>query len=231
MTSRDNIKMSCRGKSAPAKENDPSLLTKNPALTPATASTDGNQNGQDDNIQTNQDDRDKTDDDEPPEHPYSRYASKKVLGRYIPEIDENHALSKTRKSAASKQTTMLRNQLITASIICLANVIILACVWVYFPPDTRDIGTLRMGDCSEMMTINSLVHVVLNVLSSLFLGTGSYCMQMLVAPSRREMDAAHANGVSLDIGIQSFRNLRWIKRRRIFQWLGLGILSTCLHLL
>ncbi|KAB8234185.1 uncharacterized protein BDW43DRAFT_274514 [Aspergillus alliaceus] len=159
-----------------------------------------------------------------------RFASKKILGRYIPEIDEQHVRSKTRKTAASKQSTMIRTQLITAGVICLANVVTLICFWVFYPPDERGIGTLRIGSCSEITAIDSAAHVALNVLSSLFLSAGSYCMQILVSPSRREIDEAHARGVTLDIGVQSIRNLRWINPRRLLQWVALGLLSICLHL-
>ncbi|KAJ5518532.1 hypothetical protein N7453_000954 [Penicillium expansum] len=222
--------MSGLADSVPPNENDPLLLTPtnttdHAILTPATIVTDENQDQ--DNSQQSHNNKPCDGSD----HPFcSRYANKKVLGQYIPEIDENHVRSKLRKTAASKRSKMLRNQFITATIIGLANIATLVCVWVYFPPDSRGIGTLRMGDCSEVTTIDSAIHMVLNVVSSLFLGAGSYCMQILVAPSRREMDDAHSRGISLDIGVQSLRNLRWIKRNRIFQWGGIGLLSICLHL-
>lgn len=230
MSSRNSIEMSCLADTVLANEND-SLLTHvnttdHTILRPATTITDQSQAGKDVGEQS---------DNNNPSHDADQlcltYASKKILGQYIPEINEEHVRSKTRKSVASKRSKMLRNQSITATVICLANIVILVCIWVYFPPDSRGIGTLRMGDCSEITKINSAIHVLLNVLSSLFLGAGSYCMQILVAPSRREMDDAHARGISLDIGVQSLWNLRWIKRRRRFHWLGIGILSICLHLL
>lgn len=230
MSSRNSLEMRCLADTVLANEND-SLLThvnrtEHTTLSPAATITDENRDGNDvgeyPKADKNFDNADQI---------CLTYASKKILGQYIPEINEEHVRSKTRKNTASKRSKMLRNQFITATVICVVNIVILVCVWVYFPPDSRGIGTLRMSDCSEISSINSGIHVILNVLSSLFLGAGSYCIQILVAPSRREMDGAHARGVLLDIGIQSLRNLRWIKRRRIFHWLGLGILSICLHLL
>ncbi|KAJ5170164.1 uncharacterized protein N7500_002947 [Penicillium coprophilum] len=229
MSSRNSLEMRCLADTVLANEND-SLLThvnrtENTTLSPAATITDENRDGNDVGEYPTADETfDNAD------QICLTYASKKILGQYIPEINEEHVRSKTRKNAASKRSKMLRNQFIAATVICVANIVLLVCVWVYFPPDSRGIGTLRMSDCSEISSINSGIHVILNVISSLFLGAGSYCMQILVSPSRREMDGAHAQGVSLDIGIQSFRNLRWIKRRRIFHWLGLGILSICLHL-
>ncbi|KAJ5187701.1 hypothetical protein N7449_010695 [Penicillium cf. viridicatum] len=159
-----------------------------------------------------------------------KFANKAMLGQYIPELDEASPRSKTRKNEASKRAKMVRNQLITAVAVCIANIVVLVCFSVLFPPDSLGVGTLRIGDCTDIRTIDSAAHVILNILSSLFLGAGSYCMQILVAPSRREMDAAHARGVSLDIGVPSLRNLKYITRGRILQWLGLGVLSVCLHL-
>ncbi|PYI19088.1 hypothetical protein BO99DRAFT_403078 [Aspergillus violaceofuscus CBS 115571] len=222
--------MHCLPDPGPAHEDEPLLSPSTAARYPAIL-TPGISIAYEE--ETEEESKSDSSDDEArdtPDTPYPRYASKKLLGQYIPEIDEHHVRSTTRKSAASKQSTMLRNQFITAAVICLANVVTLICFLVFFPPDEKGIGTIHMGDCAEMTSINSAAHVVLNVLSSLFLGAGSYCMQILVAPSRREIDVAHACGVSLDIGVQSVRNLRWIKTRRLLQWMGLGALSICLHL-
>ncbi|KAJ5175211.1 uncharacterized protein N7482_001088 [Penicillium canariense] len=231
MGSRNSIEMNDLADLVPENENVPLLpppaATTNPAiLSPESNSTDEEAADRDDERPVHNDQTCKNRD-----YVCSRYASKKLLGQYIPEIDEKHVRSKTRKTAASKRSKMLRNQFITTAVICLANIAVLILFWVFFPPDSNGIGTLRMGQCSEITGINSAAHVILNVLSSLYLGAGSYCMQILVAPSRQEIDTAHTRGVSLDIGIQSLRNLRWINRRRIFQWVGIGLLSICMHLL
>ncbi|OJJ94921.1 hypothetical protein ASPACDRAFT_1860602 [Aspergillus aculeatus ATCC 16872] len=231
MDSRHSVELICLPDPGPAHEDEPLLSPTSAARYPAILTPGISITNEDESEAENR--KSDSSDDEAQntlDTTYPRYASKRLLGQYIPEINEHHVRSTTRKSAASKQSTMLRNQFITAAVICLANVVTLICFWVFFPPDERGIGTIRMGDCAEMTSINSAAHVALNVLSSLFLGAGSYCMQILVAPSRREMDWAHARGVSLDIGVQSVRNLRWIKAGRLFQWLGLGVLSICLHL-
>lgn len=55
-------------------------------------------------------------------------------------------------------------------------------------------------------------------------------MQCLSAPTRKEIDRAHARGVWLDIGIPSVRNLRYISKRRVLIWALLGLSSLPLHL-
>ena len=79
--------------------------------------------------------------------------------------------------------------------------------------------------------INSSVHVALNIISSLFLGAGNYCMQILVAPSRAEMDKAHSKGVSLSIGVPNVGNSRYIERKRVLGWVLIGMFAAILHLL
>lgn len=56
-------------------------------------------------------------------------------------------------------------------------------------------------------------------------------MQCLSAPTRKEVDKAHAKGKWLDIGVPSVRNLTNIAKPRVGMWLGLGLTSLPLHLM
>lgn len=131
----------------------------------------------------------------------------------------------------SKRYNMLRLQFILTSLIVVANLVFTIWACVAHPPDGRGVGVIRLGDCEEIRRINSILHLLINALSSLFLGAGNYCMQILVAPSRSEMDYAHSKGESLDIGVPSLKNLRYIKWQRTIIWFLLGMLSTVLHLM
>jgi hypothetical protein len=55
-------------------------------------------------------------------------------------------------------------------------------------------GLLFEGDCDHAQHINSVLHVVINVLSTVVLSSSNYCMQCLSAPTRKEVDVAHAQG-------------------------------------
>jgi hypothetical protein len=92
-------------------------------------------------------------------------------------------------------------------------------------------GVLRDGDCEDIKRWNSGLHVVINMFSTILLGGSNYCMQCLSAPTRKEVDRAHAQGRKLDIGILSYRNLTRISRKRAFLWLLIGFSSLPLHLL
>lgn len=87
------------------------------------------------------------------------------------------------------------------------------------------------GNCTTISQLNTGFHLLLNVISTLFLGAGNYCMQILVAPSRKEIEEAHEKMEFLDIGIPSFRSLHRIARARRSLWLAIGTVATVLHLL
>lgn len=56
-------------------------------------------------------------------------------------------------------------------------------------------------------------------------------MQCLSSPTRNEIDNAHAQGVWLDVGVPSLRNLRRLSTTRVVLWYLLAISSIPLHLL
>lgn len=156
----------------------------------------------------------------------------KLLGRYISEADPAHPRAKKRHGKLSKRSNMLRLQIRLASVVIVFNVVTLVWAVTRYDFNNRRIeGTLYTGNCTRIKSLSSVLHILLNIISSLFLGTGSYCMQILVAPSRAEIDRAHAMGMSLDIGVQSLRNIWNIQRRRAAVWWGLGAVSTILHFL
>ena len=92
-------------------------------------------------------------------------------------------------------------------------------------------GTLFEGDCTKTRKASTWIHLAINVLSTLLIGASNYCMQILTAPTRTEVNRAHASFKWLDIGVLSIRNLRWILRRRVWLWGCLALSSLPLHLL
>jgi hypothetical protein len=93
-----------------------------------------------------------------------------------------------------------------------------------------DAGALYTGDCERVRQMNVGIHVLINILSTVLLSGSNYCMQCLSAPTRKEIDEAHAKGVWLDIGIPSMRNLNMIKTQRVVLWFLLAFSSLPLHL-
>ncbi|KAI1360601.1 hypothetical protein F5Y08DRAFT_348662 [Xylaria arbuscula] len=91
--------------------------------------------------------------------------------------------------------------------------------------------------------INLSLHLLINIFSTLVegillmaelnhrLASTNFFMQILNAPTREEIDAAHLEGKWLEIGVSSARNLFKISKFRSYCWLGLLISSIPIHLL
>ncbi|RMZ81806.1 hypothetical protein DV738_g2021, partial [Chaetothyriales sp. CBS 135597] len=86
------------------------------------------------------------------------------------------------------------------------------------------------GNCNTAKQLTTWIHLAINILSTLLLGGSNYCMQCLSAPTREEVDKAHAKGTYLDIGVPNLRNLRAIAVHKQLMWWILGLTSIPLHL-
>ncbi|KAF2136045.1 uncharacterized protein K452DRAFT_215267, partial [Aplosporella prunicola CBS 121167] len=91
-------------------------------------------------------------------------------------------------------------------------------------------GSIYTGDCNKVERTSTVIHLLINILSSLLLGASNYCMQCLCAPTRAEVDQAHFQRRFIEIGVQSIRNFRLIKRWKFIIWCLLGVSSLPLHL-
>lgn len=118
----------------------------------------------------------------------------------------------------------------TASGVLLLNVIFTIAVAAKFGTD-GGIGTAYDGSCGYVNHLTTWLHVLINALSSLLLSASNYTMQALSAPTRQEVDKAHAKGDWMDIGVASIRNLFRIKWQRVVAWWVLAMSSIPIHLL
>ncbi|CAD0099609.1 unnamed protein product [Aureobasidium mustum] len=123
----------------------------------------------------------------------------------------------------------VRAGILITSLVALTN---LGClIWA----STLDIedgsATIFEGSCKESKRITFWVDLAINILSTLLLGASNNCTQLLVAPTRKDIDDAHAAGKYLDVGVSSMRNVLAVSRWR--QWLCacLFLSSIPLHLL
>jgi hypothetical protein len=158
-----------------------------------------------------------------------RYATTALLSRYIPDADRDQKRPQPWYLRMGRSKSMLVMQMLLALITCACNIAFL--IWAYGVDEPlAGIGTLFEGSCDKAGALNTGAHVVLNVFSSLFLGAGNYCMQVLVAPSRSQVRKANALGDrSYDVGVHSLHNLRQIRLSKKLLWFGLGLCSTLLH--
>jgi hypothetical protein len=117
---------------------------------------------------------------------------------------------------------------ITSTMVFLANSLLI--IWASKKPSAEPgIGILYEGSCDTTKNLSLLAHLIINVLSTLMLSASNYTMQCLSAPTRAEVDRAHAKKKWLDIGVPSVRNLGKISFTRICLWSLLAMSSVPLH--
>jgi len=92
-------------------------------------------------------------------------------------------------------------------------------------------GHIFQGNCKVAERLNMSIHIVINILSTLLLGASNFSMQCICAPTRKDINLAHREGRWLDIGVQSFRNLKFLSRTKRWLWMALALSSLPLHLL
>ena len=118
-----------------------------------------------------------------------------------------------------------------ALVLLIINVTLL--IWIRSSHIISDSGlaTIFEGDCEKKTNISLWCHLFINACSTLLLSASNNAMQCLSAPTRSNVDRAHARGSWLDIGIPSIRNLRIVEWKRVLLWAILGLSSLPLHLL
>jgi hypothetical protein len=148
---------------------------------------------------------------------------------WFPSIDLEHPEFKARRRT-DRDRALLCQLLLAIIVLCINVGVTVYSTGRYGHDD--GFGTLYTGTCSNTALINSALHLELNALSTLLLISSNYCAQVLSSPTRTEVDRAHKEHDSLDIGVPSVRNLlkdrtQW--RRRI-AWAVLLSSSALLHL-
>ncbi|KAF3809723.1 hypothetical protein GCG54_00005264 [Colletotrichum gloeosporioides] len=93
-------------------------------------------------------------------------------------------------------------------------------VWKFYTADCRSRGS---------SVTNTMLHLLLNILSTIILASSGFFMQVLNSPSRTEVDETHATGNWLDIGIPSWRNAFRLSRFKLWSWIILFLSSVPIH--
>lgn len=89
-----------------------------------------------------------------------------------------------------------------------------------------------MGDCDRTKIYSLVTHLALNVVATLVFSAANFGMQILNAPTRDEVDAAHARSRSVEVGVPSLSNLFFVLSKfKVFAWLLLMVVSLPLHML
>ena len=152
---------------------------------------------------------------------------------WFPKIDPQYHQAKGLRSWRiwhSKRQIILWTAFVSSTVVLLVNVILVAVLGSkHGISSTKGLIKLYEGDCDRVKLIGTGSHVGINILSTLLLGASNLCMQLLVAPTRQEVDVAHRRKIWLDIGIPSWRNLANIKPSRRYLVFLLMLSSVPLH--
>lgn len=90
---------------------------------------------------------------------------------------------------------------------------------------------LFRGKCSTSNNLDLFLHFVINIFSTCVLASSNFFMQIVISPTRKEIDHAHRSLHSLEIGVSSFKNLGSLPWFKILAWAGLFLSSVPIHLL
>jgi hypothetical protein len=163
----------------------------------------------------------------------SRFGYVELFSPWFPMMDPDYHQRKGMRSWRiwhSKRHILLWTAFAVSLVVLIANVILVAVLGAkYGITSRRGLSKLYQGDCDKVKMIGVGSHVGINILSTLLLGASNLCMQLLVAPTREELDAAHRKKIWLDIGIPSWRNMKNIKPSRRWLFFSLMLSSIPLH--
>lgn len=156
------------------------------------------------------------------------FAAKEELSHWFPQIlfDEK----KSWRIWLSKRNRALLLHTVVVGAILIANFSLTLFAASNYA-QTNGVGVIYEGSCSVTKKLDTWLHLLINLLSTGMLMASNYCMQLQAAPSRENIDRAHANNEWLDIGVPSIRNLWWISNWRRASWVLLGLSSLPIHLM
>lgn len=165
------------------------------------------------------------------ELPLPQFGTVELLAPWFPKVIEDDTRSITFRTKRKRRKVVLWTCFTLAVTVFTTNVVLTILAWTRLGTTTSGVATIVHADCTLVARYDTALHVLINVLSTLLLGASNLSLQLAVAPTREEVDTAHAKGIWLDIGVPSFRNLRHISRKNLFVWFCLVLSSVPIHFL
>ncbi|KAF4919075.1 putative transporter [Colletotrichum viniferum] len=157
-----------------------------------------------------------------------RFADRQTLSGWFPQIDNDE--KNNWRIWLSRRSRALMVQIGIIGLILMTNFgFTIFAVASY--GSSNGVGLIYQGDCSNVKKLDQWLHLLINLLGTGMLSASNYCMQLQAAPTRANVDAAHAAKKWLDIGIPSLRNLRYLSNWRRASWALLALSSIPVHLI
>jgi hypothetical protein len=143
------------------------------------------------------------------------FGSVQLLSPWFPQIVENEEVAITWRTRLKRRRVVLWSCFTLGSMICITNLVLTLVSWIHVGVSNDQISTIFEGDCRTATRLDTGLHVLINIMSTLLLSASNLALQLVVSPTRHDVDVAHKKGVWLDIGVPSFRNLWHISRSSV----------------
>jgi len=153
------------------------------------------------------------------------FGSVELLSPWFPKIIENEDVAVTFRTRRKRRIVVLWACFALTFGICITNFTLTVIAWSALPISPDGVITIYKGDCYSTTRFDTGLHVLINLLSTLLLSASNLALQLVVSPTRHDVDSAHAKGIWLDIGVPSFRNLLHISCSSVIIW-GVLVLSS-----
>jgi hypothetical protein len=163
--------------------------------------------------------------------PLPPFGTVELLAPWFPKVIEDETHTITFRTKWKRRKVVLWTCFALTVTAFSTNLILTLLAWTRLGLAVSGVATILHEDCTLVARYDTALHVLINVLSTLLLGASNLSLQLVVAPTREEVEAAHAKGTWLDIGVPSFRNLRHISRKSLFIWICLVLSSVPIHFL
>jgi len=105
-------------------------------------------------------------------------------------------------------------------------------IWIYTNLQIRHgVAEISSGTCPHTSRVAAYAHFATNAFAVLLFAVGTHASQILLSPTRSEVENAHARDRWLHIGVGGLRNMKWIHKRRLIKAVVLLAASILLSLL
>ncbi|KAI4733855.1 hypothetical protein E4T50_15589 [Aureobasidium sp. EXF-12298] len=105
-------------------------------------------------------------------------------------------------------------------------------IWIYTNLEVRaGVAELFKGSCLETSKVTTYARLATCAFAVLLFAVGTHAVQLLLSPTRAEVENAHARDRWLHIGVGGLRNMKWIHKRRLIRAVVLLTTSVLLPLL
>jgi len=159
---------------------------------------------------------------------YPEFGSIAFLSAWFPSVDPERSTWRTRRS---RRKVVIWTCFATTVSIFLLNLTMTLISWLRYEVSPDGVVTLYTGDCTVSKRLDAGLHLLINILSTLLLSASNLCLQLMVAPTRMEINRAHSQNRWLDIGVPSWRNMRNLSVPSIIIWLAMALSSIPIHFL